>query len=120
MQSLEECVIEFVADFTGFKPERIQFHTTLYGDLGVAGDDGVDLVQAYGKRFQVDLAGFESVRHFGSEGLSIFAPLGLLWMILRLPFWKKRSPEEGSNLRVVRICDLVAFASAGRWMITAA
>jgi len=40
MQNLEESVIEFVAAFTGFKAERIHLQTTLYGDLGVAGDDG--------------------------------------------------------------------------------
>lgn len=116
MQSLEECVIEFVADFTGFKPELIHLHTTLYGDLGVAGDDGLELIQAYGKRFQVDLAEFQSLRHFGSEGLSILAPLGLLWMVLGLSFRQKRSPEEQSNLQVIRIRDLITFASAGRWM----
>lgn len=120
MQILEESVIEFVAAFTGSKSERIHLHTTLYGDLGVAGDDGLDLIQAYGKEFQVDLAEFQSERHFGSEGVSLLAPLGLLWMVLRLPFWQKRTPEEESNLHAVRIRDLIAFARAGRWTITAA
>lgn len=119
MPSLEESVIEFVAAFTGSKPERIHFHTTLYGDLGVAGDDGLELIQTYGKKFQVDLAEFEPVSHFGGEGVGILAPLGLLWRILRLPFRQKRTPEEEADLRAVRICDLVACAHAGRWMIKA-
>ena len=46
MQNLEESVIEFVAAFTGFTAEHIHLHTTLYGDLGVAGDDGLDLIQS--------------------------------------------------------------------------
>jgi hypothetical protein len=37
MQNLEESVIEFVAFFAGVKPQLIYPHTTLYGDLGVAG-----------------------------------------------------------------------------------
>lgn len=119
MQTLEESVIEFVSAFTGFRPERLHLQTTLYGDLGVAGDDGWDLIQAYGKKFQVDLAGFEPLRHFGEEGVSVLAPFALLWMVLRFPFRRRRAPEEESNLRVVRIGDLVAFARAGRWMITA-
>ncbi|MCF7789043.1 MAG: DUF1493 family protein [Prosthecobacter sp.] len=116
MQSLEESVIEFVADFMGFKAERIHLHTTLYGDLGIAGDDGLELIQTFGEKFQVDLTGFQSARHFGSEGLSVLAPLGLLWMVLSYPFRQKRIPEEESNLQAVRICDLIACARAGRWM----
>lgn len=119
MQNLEESVIDFVAAFTGFKAERIHSQTTLYGDLGVAGDDGLDLIQAYGKKFQVDLTEFQSEHHFGSEGVSILAPLGLLWMVLRLPFRQKRTPEEEANLRVIRIRDLITFARAGRWMVNA-
>lgn len=119
MPGLEKSVIEFVSAFTGFKPERLHRHTTLYGDLGVAGDDGWDLIQAYGKKFQVDLTGFEPVRHFGEEGVSVLAPFALLWMVLRFPFRQRRTPEEEAHLRVVRIADLVAFARAGRWMISA-
>lgn len=119
MQNLEESVIEFVASFTGSKAERSHLQTTLYGDLGVAGDDGWDLIQAYGKKFQVDLTEFQSEHHFGSEGVSILAPLSLLWMILSHPFREKRSPEEESNLQAVRIRDLITFARAGRWMVKA-
>ncbi len=118
MPILEESVIEFVASFTGFKPERIQLHTTLYGDLGVVGDDGLELIQHYGKKFHVDLTEFQSARYFGNEGLSILAPLGCLWMILSYPFRSKRTPEEESNLRAVRICDLIASARAGSWTDT--
>lgn len=119
MQNLEESVIEFVATFTGFKAERIHLQTTLYGDLGVAGDDGLDLIQAYGKKFQVDLMEFQSEHHFGSEGVSILAPLSLLWMVLSHPFRQKRTSEEESNVQAVRICDLITFARAGRWMVKA-
>ena len=119
MQNLEESVIEFVAAFTGFAAERIHLHTTLYGDLGVAGDDGLDLIQAYGKQFEVDLTEFQSARHFGSEGVSILAPLCLLWMILSYPFRQKRASGAEPNLQAVRIRDLITFARAGRWMLIA-
>ena len=119
MPILDESVIEFVAAFTGFKPERIHFHTTLYGDLGVAGDDGLELIQDYGKKFHVDLKEFQSARHFGNEGVGILAPLGCLWMVLSHPFRQKRTPEEESNVQAVRIRDLIAFAHSGRWAVVA-
>ena len=116
MQILEEGIIEFVASFTGVMPQRIHLDTTLQGDLEVVGDDGAELIRAYGEKFQVDLAEFESARHFGSEGVGILAPLALIWMVLRHPFRQKCTPEERSNLEDVRIRDLVAFARTGRWM----
>lgn len=118
MHKLEESVIEFVASYTGVKPELIYLHTTLYGDLGVAGEDGFELIQAFGVKFQVDLTDFQSERYFGSEGVSILAPFSLLWLILSHPFRQKRTPEEESNLQDIRIRDLIAFARAGRWMTT--
>ena len=62
---------------------------------------------------------FEPVHHFGEEGVSVLAPFALLWMVLRFPFRQRRTPEEEAHLRVVRIADLVAFARAGRWMVSA-
>ena len=118
MQNLEEGVIEFLAFFTGVKPQLIYPHTTLYGDLGVAGEDGFELIQAFGVKFQVDLTDFQSERYFGSEGVSILAPFSFLWLILSHPFRQKRTPEEEANLQDIRIRDLIAFARAGRWMIT--
>jgi len=119
MPILEESVIEFVAAFTGFKRERIHLQATLYGDLGVAGEDGLELIQDYGKKFHVDLTEFRSARYFGNEGVGMFAPLGYLRMVFSHPFRQKRTPEEESNLQAVRICDLIAFARAGRWTVVA-
>jgi uncharacterized protein DUF1493 len=115
MITLEDSVMDFVARFTGFKREGIRLDTTLYGDLGVAGEDGWDLMQDCGKQFQVDLTGFEFERYFGAEGVSVLAPFCLLWVLLRHPFRKRQRPEERDGLKAVRIRDLIRCAQEGRW-----
>jgi hypothetical protein len=117
MPSQEEDIIAFVAEFTGHKRERIHLETTIAGDLGVAGDDGRDLIQEFGKKFRVDLAGFEPEPYFGPEDTSSLAPIQLLWMLFSYPFRNKRATEEDWNLQPVRIRDLLACAREGKWQI---
>ena len=99
MPDIEERVFEFVAELTGAERRRLTLATTLVGDLGVDGDDGWDLVESFGEKFEVDLSTFRGDEHFGPEGLSIFAPLGLVWSLVSWPFRKKQTPEESAGLR---------------------
>lgn len=48
--------------------------------MGVAGDDGVELLLKYSKQFNVDISGFNFEDYFGSEGLN---PLD----IIKLPLY---------------------------------
>ena len=41
MLTLNDQIIEFVAEQTGIKRERLSLEKTLFGDLGVDGQDGV-------------------------------------------------------------------------------
>jgi acyl carrier protein len=50
--SLEE-VIEFVREFSGDHKSVITEHTLLDADLGITGDDGVELLEDAEKRFGV-------------------------------------------------------------------
>ncbi|HAU5564083.1 TPA: hypothetical protein JD264_09775 [Serratia fonticola] len=49
---LEE-VIEFVREFSGDHKSVITEHTRLGADLGITGDDGVELLEEAEKRFEV-------------------------------------------------------------------
>ena len=51
---------------------RLKARTTLFGDLGVDGDDGDELMVAFMKRFGVDMTIYRGDRHFGPKG---FAPM---------------------------------------------
>jgi len=107
-------VIKFVADFTGINQDKIGLDSTLLGELGVDGADGWELVEAFGKKFEVDTTNFRAERHFGAEGLSLLAPFLLLWCLLG-PVTKKATAEEGSGLTPIRISDMIAMAEKKKW-----
>ncbi len=115
MPALDESVIDFVAEFTGVKRRRLTPASTLFGDLGVDGADGWELVEAFGQKFQVDLSEFRADHHFGPEDLPIYAPFLWLWCLIRWPFRKRQTSEEQAGLEAIRISDLIAAAKEKRW-----
>jgi hypothetical protein len=117
MITLDDQVTNFVADFIGVKPERLALSTTLLGDLGVDGADGWELVDAFGKRFQVDVSTFRADRHFGPEGLPIWAPFVCLWRLTTCRFRKTKSPEQEDGLTPIRMADLIGAAKERRWLL---
>jgi acyl carrier protein len=117
MPDLDENVMDFVAEFTGVKRQRLTLASTLLGDLGIDGADGWELVKGFGQKFQVDLSAFRADRHFGPEGLPIYAPFILLWWLISWPFRKKQSPEERAGLTAIRVSDLITAAREKRWTL---
>jgi acyl carrier protein len=111
----EDSVMQFLAEFTGVKRDRLSPTATLFGDLGVDGADGFELLRAFGERFDVDLSGCRAERHFGSEGLPIYAPIVWLWWLSTGAF--RKQPEERAGLIPIRISDLIAAAREGRWSL---
>ena len=103
-------VSEFVASFVGVPSERISLSTTLFGDLGIDGEDGSDLLVAFGERFNVDLSALDVTRHFGPEGFWPWAPL--YWVVL---WMRSGTPEQKVRRSPIRIADLVSAAESGKW-----
>jgi len=50
--------------------EKLRPETTLSGDLGTDGDDGVELLEGFGRKFSVDMS--------SCDPRSLFRPRGLL------------------------------------------
>ena len=117
MVAVDQSVIDFVADFTGVKRERLTPASTLFGDLGVDGADGWELIEKFGQKFQVDLSGFRADHHFGPEGLPTYAPFMWLWFLVSLPFRKRRSAEDEAGLKPIRISDLILATIEKRWTL---
>lgn len=115
MSALDESVMDFVAEFTGAKRQQLTPSSTLYGDLGVEGADGWELIEAFGQKFQVDLSAFRPERHFQPEGLPLYAPVLWLWWLISWPFRRWRSPEDQAGLIPIRICNLIAAAQEKKW-----
>jgi len=75
--TIEEEVPAFVAEFAHFAASKITPKTTLFGDVGVDGDDGHAILTAFAERFQVDMSACRPV-HFGPEGILPWTPF--LWI----------------------------------------
>jgi acyl carrier protein len=52
--------------------EPINHQTRLYEDLGIYGDDAVEFLIAFGKKFNVDVSKFMAADYFKGEGASFF------------------------------------------------
>ena len=70
-QDLTDRVIQFLSEQLGVREQRIAANTTIFTDLRVDGDDGVELLEAFGDRFDVDMTACEPARHFGPDGGSL-------------------------------------------------
>lgn len=69
--TLEE-LIDFIREESGAVSTKISEQTSIEDDLGVTGDDAVELMIKYAKLFNVDLSGFSPIKYFHPEP-SIFA-----------------------------------------------
>src|SRR5262245_21201613 len=101
---LLEAICQFVSEEVGVALDRLAPSTALGDDLGVDGQDGIELMEQYGRRFQVDLSAFNSATCFGPE--VALNPL----MLLRL---LKVSAKP--RLQPLTIQQLVSAAEIGRW-----
>lgn len=110
--SIQDDVIDFVADRVGIDPSRISLDTTLNNDLGVDGDDGGEFLLDFSKSFGVDLEPISKV-YFGSEGFGLSA---FVWPILAFLYafgWRQKMFDEISPLPI-RV--LVSSAEAHKWI----
>lgn len=115
MANLENRVIDFVAHHACARREQLKRDTTLFGDLGMDGQDGWEFMEAFGQEFDVDLSRFRADRHFGPEGLPVWAPLAWLFCLPFLMVHKPAPPEERAGLRPIRIEDLIDAAKTNSW-----
>jgi acyl carrier protein len=115
---MDRQVIEFVAGRLGLRHDRVNVDTTLFGDLGVDGDDAVDFFQGFSEKFRVDLSQIDLSRYFSGEGCWPWqAPLLLFHALTELFTFKKsrKTPEERAGVTPITIGNLVAAVKVGHW-----
>jgi hypothetical protein len=101
----EEQVRQFVAKFLSADLGCLTPSTRLCHDLGVTGDDGEELMEAFSERFGVEMSGFVFDRHFGSEAECNPLMYALMWLFER----------ERLRLVPITLTDLAEAAQTGVW-----
>ena len=110
---MEEEIIRFLSEFLNIKAHRITNSTLLFDDLGIDGDDAVDLMEEFSKRFNVDLKTFAIGEYFGGEGLP---PTFLFhWLIIILKRLFGKNAHEAAGLKPLSVARLVEAAEKKRW-----
>jgi len=108
--SVEEEVIELVARKTGKSKDKVTPEKTFY-QLGIDGDDAVELIDELCERYKVPVEGINLRRYIGPE-----ASFGVISHIFNAVTRKSHvEPEEHKELK---ISDLIKTAEDHRWFDT--
>lgn len=71
MEEIFTTLQAFIAKQSGRRTFPIEHSTAIEKDLGIAGDDAVDFILAYSKKFNVDVSKFMLADYFNGEGLDL-------------------------------------------------
>jgi len=101
---MEEQVIAFIAHECGVPLDHVKLSSDLAKDLGISGDDGVELMSKFAHEFGINLTGFNPADFFGSEAAFIL-------FAVFFPSWWKRKRHRKS----LTVGDLVKIARSRSW-----
>jgi acyl carrier protein len=60
-------LIEFLSTQLSIPKKKIHLEDSLFHDFGVDGDDAIEVINEYSKRFDVSIANFNIDEYFGAE-----------------------------------------------------
>ncbi len=103
-------VIAFVAEYWEEPKSRLSAETSINQDLGMDGDDGDEFMQAFSRRFAVDLGTFPYDNYFGVEAAA--TPISItvtLFRRLTTGKWSKHSP--------LTLRQLAEAVENGSWVV---
>ncbi len=115
-QSHFDRVRGLVSGQSGVPEAEITLETRLFEDLGMDGDDGAELLAAFGDEFGVDIGRVAPNNYFNDEetftGYSLMIPV----IAFLSPAFRARVERASRGLRALSVRDLVASARARRWI----
>ena len=102
----------FVAEQWLMSEEELTPDTLLADDLGIAGDDGYELLEAFCEEFEIQNRNeIDHTEYFGTEGCN---PLEMYVLLYDLVF--NREKRKGSDETALTLRDLVKSAEAKKWI----
>jgi hypothetical protein len=99
----------FVQSFTGSRKD-VSPNDSIWGDLGVDGDDAIELIAEFGKRFNVDMTGFKASDWFGPE-----RAIGIGTLVGLAHFFWCGSWGQSARIKHMYVRDLINAAYRHRW-----
>ena len=103
-----------IAEQTWVSEEELTPDTHLAEDLGIAGDDGYELLEAFCETFEIEnMSEIEPYDYFGPEALDPF------YVYVFLYYWvfnREKLNEPYYSLMPLYLRDLVKSAEAKRWI----
>ena len=141
--SLEQDIIDLVAEERGLAPERVKLNSGLLEELGMDGDDAVEFFEQFEARYGPDLTPLYQNwdRHFGPEGFGSPRSCALMFLLLISPFlfipfgihpfwvwgaeiaglllwlWLRQPPLKNTMIPIT-VQDLTIAAETKQWPIT--
>jgi acyl carrier protein len=105
-----------VSGQSGLPVSEITLQTRLFEDLGMDGDDGGELLAAFGDEFGVDITPVAQLNYFNDE--SSFTGYSLMIPVVAFisPAFRARVEHASRGLKALSVRDLVASARARRWI----
>lgn len=115
-------VSAFVADQRGESEEKLTPDTRLQDDLGVDGDDGFELIEAFCEEFEIqNTSEINLTKYFAPEGCNPFEIY--VWLYYEIPvdlyYWVvgREKPREEPNSDIpLTLRNLVKSAEAKQWI----
>jgi acyl carrier protein len=103
VDEIKKRVIDFLSDETAIRASKISLNSRLFHDLGIDGEDAMDLIAAFSKSFGVDVSNFQYSEYFGDEGFCLLSELAeLVKMILN-----RRTTADKKELTVEMLIESV-------------
>ena len=102
-------VIAFVAEYWGEPKSRLFAETSVNNDLGMDGDDGLEFMEAFSRRFAVDLGTFPYDNYFGPEAAA--NPISIIVAMIR---WI--TTGKSTNLSPLTLRQLAVAVENGSWV----
>lgn len=93
----------FMSDRLGIDESRIHEATGLQNDLNLYGDDAIDFILKFGKKFKVDVSEFLAADYFRGEGID------LLGGVMQL--FKKQNEKP---IKILRVSHLLKAIEVGK------
>ena len=109
-------VCGLVSGQSGVPETEITLETRLVEDLGMAGDDGDELLQAFAAEFGVDMSGMAPLNYFGDEGTGLPVPSLVPLAAFLIPSFRASVLRASRGRRALNLRSLVASARTRHWV----